>query len=107
VFRLQSRIDELQGAAGPSGSPHIPGFEQRSVFSPRSSPFSGSSAGNTVTHNPLLNLTTIPGSQSSPSTDNSFIGSQVTSSLGSEYHRLITLAGAAVHDDSNAVSRKR
>ncbi|KAJ7480860.1 hypothetical protein FB451DRAFT_1556350 [Mycena latifolia] len=62
VYRLQSRIDELQGGAGPSnyaGPSHYPGPNQSPEFSARSSPFSGSS-----------------GSQSSPSTENSIFGFQ-------------------------------
>ncbi|KAJ6573161.1 hypothetical protein DFH09DRAFT_396460, partial [Mycena vulgaris] len=53
VLRLQSRLDELQGVPGPSN------YAGPSHFPARNSPFSGSS-----------------GSQSSPSSENSFVGFQ-------------------------------
>ncbi|KAJ7261011.1 hypothetical protein C8J57DRAFT_1184378 [Mycena rebaudengoi] len=77
VFRLQSRLNQLEG--GPSNPTSFGGYRSPATdFSARSSPFSGSSAGQFFWPLFSIRLKLSPGSRSSPhsSSENSFLGSE-------------------------------
>ncbi|KAJ7451256.1 hypothetical protein B0H11DRAFT_1877264 [Mycena galericulata] len=79
VFRLQSRLSELENTAGPSNyAGHRYCGQQRSDLSARNSPFSASSG--TVRNSDKLYLT-MPGSQSSPSSENSILRAEARASF--------------------------